>query len=117
MAFRLDRLRKLRKTLKISQQKLGDAVGVSARMISDYERGRGVPDIEHLALMADALKTNIDYLMDRTIYPKPLTRLHYQAWDAFERGDQNALVDLLRKHLIEQGLGEKPIARPKPPPK
>lgn len=117
MAFRLDRLRKLRKTLKLNQKTLGDKIGVSARMISDYERGRYVPDTEHLALMADALNTNIDYLMNRTTYPKPLSPLHYQVWDAFERSDQNALLDLLRKHLIQQGLGEKPIARPKPSPK
>lgn len=113
--FRLDRLSKLRKRQKLTQKELGAAVGVSSKMISNYENGLGVPDAEHLARLADALETNVEYLLDRTTYGKPLSDLHYRVWERFAEGDQNGIIDLLRKHLVKEGFGKKPVSRKKPP--
>lgn len=111
VAFRADRLRELRSAAKITQEALAKEIGVSERMLRDYEKGRGTPKANHLATIADVLQTNIEYLLDRTTYAKPLSNLHYQVWGLFDAGNNDALRDLLRKHLSQKGIGKLPISR------
>ena len=115
MAFRADRLRQLIEDVGITTKELAKAVGVSDRMIRNYKAGKHTPEVEHVTRLADILNTNVEYLMDRTSYPKRLTDIHYRVLEAFTEGDENRLVDLLRQHLIQKGLGKKPITRRKPP--
>lgn len=115
MVFRLNRLKKMRKAKGLTQKELAKQVGLSAKMVSLYENGQGVPDADHLTRIADAIDTNVDYLLDRTSYSGRLTDLHYRVLEAFTEGDENRLIDLLRQHFIQKGLGKKPITRRKPP--
>lgn len=114
VAFRLDRLKKLRKAQKMTQKDLAKLIGVSSKSISNYEKGLASPDGENLVRLADALGSNAYYLTGRTNWPGPLTDLHFQVWERFMDGDQNGLLDLMRKHLLQKGLGKKPISRHKP---
>lgn len=46
------RIKEARARLGLSQQKFGDAMGVSQRTISDYEAGRTLPGAAELAMLA-----------------------------------------------------------------
>lgn len=50
-----NRIRELRMANKLSQQKLGDRVGVSKMTISDLERGNMKLDLDYMRRLADAL--------------------------------------------------------------
>lgn len=55
------RLKRARKGANVSQRDLADRVGLSAMMISKYEREKSVPDSEMLLRFAKELGTKIDY--------------------------------------------------------
>lgn len=55
-----DLLRRKRVIRRISQEKLGEVVGVGKTTISAYELGKASPDIEKLDLMCAYM--NVDYI-------------------------------------------------------
>ncbi|MEK5282578.1 MULTISPECIES: helix-turn-helix domain-containing protein [Paenibacillus] len=60
-----DRIRNLRKRNNLKQRQLGDLIGVSPQVISNWERGYSPPDNENIAKLAEALNTSTDYLLGR----------------------------------------------------
>jgi transcriptional regulator with XRE-family HTH domain len=67
-----DRLRLARAQLRLSQERLGKAIGLDQAYISKIERGE-VQDITvtTLARLADALQVSTDYLLGRRDIPTP----------------------------------------------
>ena len=61
------RLKEIRTKKGLSQQKLGDMIGVTKVSICGYENGTRVPTIENLVKLADNLDTTIDYLLGREV--------------------------------------------------
>ncbi|WP_400246232.1 helix-turn-helix domain-containing protein [Niallia sp. JL1B1071] len=61
-----ERLRYLRKSAKISQQTLGNAMNVTKVSISGYETGNRKPDTDTLQKLADYFDVSIDYLLGRS---------------------------------------------------
>lgn len=59
-------LKKLRESRALTQLKLGEAVGVSEKVISKWENGDTEPSIEKLIAAADALSVNVDTLLERS---------------------------------------------------
>lgn len=57
-----DRIRTLRQQAGMSQQALGQQLGVSAVAVGKWERGQTQPDIHALTKMADIFHTTIDDL-------------------------------------------------------
>lgn len=55
----------LRKERKISQQELGNKIGLARNTICQYESGNRVPDVSTLILLADFFNVSTDYLLDR----------------------------------------------------
>lgn len=55
----------LRKERKLSQQELGNKIGLARNTICQYESGNRVPDVSTLILLADFFNVSIDYLLDR----------------------------------------------------
>lgn len=49
----------------LSQIELGDKIGVSNRMISQYESGYSTPGVDTLVKIADVLEVTVDYLLGR----------------------------------------------------
>lgn len=68
-----ERIAKLRKAKGLTQQELGDIVGVGARAVSKWECNITMPDITIISDVAKALDVDIAYLMDPTTKIK-----HYQ---------------------------------------
>lgn len=54
----------LRKYYGMTQQELGERIGVSFKTISKWENGHGVPDISLLAKLADVLDIDIESILE-----------------------------------------------------
>mgnify|MGYP001053935205 CR=1 FL=1 len=59
-----DQIRRLRQEKGITQQALGQALGVSATAVQKWERGQSQPNIQTLRRMADLFGVSLDELCD-----------------------------------------------------
>ena len=48
-----DNLRNLRKSKKMSQEKLAEKVGVSRQSVSKWETGEAYPEMNHILILCD----------------------------------------------------------------
>ncbi len=60
------RLRELRQSKNLSQQKLADLLGISKSSINMYERGEREPGLDLLEAIADFFNVDIDYLLGKS---------------------------------------------------
>lgn len=58
------KIRKLRNLKKLTQDKLGELIGVSKEEISQYENGKRTPPNDKIISLANALNVSYNYLMD-----------------------------------------------------
>nr|WP_281374231.1 helix-turn-helix transcriptional regulator [Halobacillus locisalis] len=58
-----ERIRSLRKERHLTQTMLAEKVGVSAQVVSNWERNYTSPDLEDFSKIAHALHTTADYLL------------------------------------------------------
>lgn len=58
-----DRIQYLRKSKGISQEELGDKVGVSRQAVSKWESEQSTPDIEKVIIMSDFFGVTTDYIL------------------------------------------------------
>ena len=61
------RVKELRIKKGMSQQELGNVIGVTKVSICGYESGMRIPNLEKLSKLADELGTTTDYLLGREI--------------------------------------------------
>jgi transcriptional regulator with XRE-family HTH domain len=59
------RIRELRLSKKLTQEALGQAVGLQKQTINDMEHGRIKTTLDRAALLADFFKVTMDYLVGR----------------------------------------------------
>ncbi len=64
------RLRFLRESLKLSQQKIATLIGTSQVSINRYESGTGSPPLKTLMWYADHFDVSLDYIFGRTDNPQ-----------------------------------------------
>ena len=55
---------KYRKKMKMSQEELGDEIGVSTQAVSKWERGVSDPGLNHIIAMAEIFSVSLDELID-----------------------------------------------------
>ena len=60
-----ERLQGYRKIAGLKQDDLGALVGVSTSCICQYERGKRIPNIERVSMMAQALDVTLDDLVPK----------------------------------------------------
>jgi transcriptional regulator with XRE-family HTH domain len=58
------RIRSAREHARLSQQELGNGIGVSDKSISAYEKGRSHPPLENLRKIADATSHPLTYFTE-----------------------------------------------------
>lgn len=63
MSFLPSNIRTLRKERKLTQQQLGDKLGLKRAVVGTYEEGRAEPKLVTLQLMADFFQISIDDLL------------------------------------------------------
>lgn len=59
------RLREIRKSRGLTQEELGDLVGLTKASISFYESGKQDPGVDTLKRIADVLNVSVDNLLGR----------------------------------------------------
>ncbi|WP_312097162.1 helix-turn-helix transcriptional regulator [Niallia sp.] len=91
-----ERLRYLRKSAKISQQTLGDAMNVTKVSISGYETGNRKPDTDTLQKLADYFEVSTDYLLGRSETKE--TRATYHTTKNEITIEEAALLTQLQKY-------------------
>lgn len=64
------RIKELRIKKGLSQQQLGDIIGVTKVSICGYENGTRIPSLETFELMSDLFGTTTDYLLGREVIIK-----------------------------------------------
>lgn len=70
MANFAERIRTLRVSRGMTQEALGNIIGVKYDSISIYERGKNYPEVRNLIVLADYFGVSIDYLVGRTDNPE-----------------------------------------------
>ncbi|MCW1941717.1 helix-turn-helix domain-containing protein [Bacillus anthracis] len=65
-----EKIKELRKNSKITQEQLGNAIGVSKMAISYFEKGKKSPGRESLEKIADYFGVTTDYLLGRSEDPE-----------------------------------------------
>ena len=98
------RLKELRKNAHITQQQLGDMVGVTKVSICCYENGTRTPTLDTLIDLADSLNTSLVYLLGADSLAVDSDNKVNMAKDEIE------LIKELRKHIK---LYEKLLEDPK----
>ena len=68
------RIQGLRKQHGMSQEALGDALGVSRQAVSKWEGDNGIPELDTLIAMSRLFGVSTDYLLGRTDDPTPPNR-------------------------------------------
>ena len=76
-----DRLKYLRKECGLTQNEVAIIIGKSIFAYASYERGRSIPPLETLIVLADFYKVTLDYLALRTDFPhsNPIRETDYQS--------------------------------------
>lgn len=59
------RIKELRKNCKLSQQELGDKLGVGKTTISNWENEYSTPDADSLVRLSNILDTTTDYILGK----------------------------------------------------
>ena len=77
------RIAAARKARKMTQEKLGEMLGVSFQDVSAWEQGKCIPDTDHLPLLSKALGLSLDALFDEEEHPWILKPINYDAGHMF----------------------------------
>ncbi len=70
----MNRLKELREDHDLLQKELAQKIGISQRNYSYFETGQTILTEDILIKLANFYDTNIDYLLYRTDYRKPLPK-------------------------------------------
>ncbi len=98
-------LEKLRKESKISQAKLGGALGITQQMISSYEKDISSPNIETLVQIADFFKISIDRLIGhitKSENPESQKVQFDYLFDSFTVEDKERCLFILKTLLLDR---------------
>lgn len=108
-----NRIAELRHEAEMSQKELGCKLGIVQTTISAWENGRNQPDFASMQKMAQLFNCSIDYLMDRSVKSRGLSKEQISAIMQAKREEKelsDITEDSANDWLAEAGLTEKEIA-------
>ncbi len=106
------KIKQLRDTLNLSQQKLADMLGVTQQAVAKWERNKAEPDTEMLKKLANIFNVSIDYLLCETD-SKDLENSYSQKPESLKLqnttniNNKLEIYNLIVESLIEEGLLDK----------
>ena len=90
------RLRSHRKELKKTQEQMAQLLNVRRSTYGEYERGKIMPPVDKIKILADYFGISVDYLMGNTNIKSHRERSEYDAYDVSEH--MNIILDYLQDH-------------------
>jgi len=108
------RIKLLRTSRDITQDKLAEAIGVTSQAVSKWENEIGYPDIEYIATIANFFNVTIDELFGHDTSKKESDIVKYcEEYDAMYREWKSAdeRVKIMRKALAEYPGEERLLVR------
>lgn len=101
-----DNIKKFRKIKKLTQEELGNRLGVSAAMISQWERGERNPRTENLQKIASALDVSIGDLTDLVELPFQYNLIYARRKAGFTIEELSSKTGIAEKRLrdFESGV-------------
>ncbi|WAI02304.1 XRE family transcriptional regulator [Methanogenium organophilum] len=96
-----ERIKSARISAGLSQQKLGEAIGVSKMAISKYEQGKTIPNSGMLLRIAEALDVRVDYFFrtPAVTLSEPQYRCHKKLLKKDENAIHGKILDWLERYL------------------
>ena len=92
------RLKELREARSLSQDDLGNALGLSKSSISNYENGYRQPDMETLISIADYFDVTVDYVVGRSSLPNfeisPKEEIILQVYRSLPEDKRDLILEL-----------------------
>lgn len=92
-----EKIKSIRKQNRISQQELGNILGVSQAMIAQYENGKRIPKIETLIKIAEALDCEVSDIDENIIVHR-----HTVKYELTPERLEKARLDAEARELIER---------------
>ncbi len=109
-------LEKFRKEHKISQSKLGGALGITQQMISSYEKDISSPNIETLIKIADFFEISIDRLVGhvaKSENPESHKVQFDYLYDSFSIEDKERCILILKALLLDREKANEKLLKKK----
>jgi transcriptional regulator with XRE-family HTH domain len=112
MSIFAERLRLLRQARNITQARLAELVGVSARVYNRWEKGGNVPHFDTVVRIADILQVSLDDLAGRKEPSADLKLRNYelrqlcQQCDSLPDEDQQALIVMMDSLVKKASLNK-----------
>lgn len=89
-----EKLQLLRTTKGISQEKLAEELGISRQLISKWEEGDEIPDIQDLMALSDWFDISLDELLRDRVNSRTLQRLGFLE-EEVEDCDENFISNII----------------------
>lgn len=103
-----ENLERIRKKNKISQSKLGSALGITQQMISSYEKNISSPNIDCLIRLADYFHVSVDELIGHTVVPSadtPTSKVIFdQMFDTLSAEDKERCLLIIQTLLLDRNM-------------
>ncbi len=101
MQFNLsENIKKNRKEMKLTQEELAEAFGVTVGAVSKWESGSTVPDILTLMQLADFFSVSVDALLGYSMSSKNIDDIVSKLHDLLKAGNHNEILSEVEKALI-----------------
>lgn len=91
-----NRLKAHRKSLKRTQEQMAQLLNVRRSTYGEYERGKIMPPVDKIKILADYFGTSVDYLMGHTNVMTHRERGEDDTYDISE--GMNVILDYLQDH-------------------
>ena|SRR4029077_17476993 len=96
------RIRKAREAVGLSQEDVGDALGLSRSAVSQWEKGQSSPTESNLVTLSGVLKVNPDYLIRGKGKPPVLVEIKESG--EFRRSSINRIKRLIATGALDDML-------------
>ena len=106
-----DRIVELRKGEHISQAQLAKSLGVSRQAVSKWETGLSLPDSQNMILLAEVLKTDVEYLATGRKNDAIRPPVVIKSVETVEKTVEIPVVKVVEKLVTVEKLVEVPVVK------
>ena len=109
-----EKLKELRRKMGLSQDALGEKIGIHGRHVGKYEVGKALPNADTVIKIAKLFNVSIDYLLlDEESNPTPAMKIsdkdlleNFAKISKFEEKEKDTVKSLLEAFIAKQQIKE-----------